>query len=214
MWWQWQQCQSTEGKVLRPTRNKIGQFRDILLSAYHLGLLLLLLHPFNGLFSRTTWISWHQKGKPFWILLEQEIMGWHWHQLDHMQIICTSLQTDNYGSTLLLSFYRPDALPAAQPTASKHRRQPLITQVSTEETKSKTRHAPVKLDTISETVKVTITQNNNHRKLTPIFSCFVRHSWVYTRRSRTELIGISGFSGKFFPQSRNQDLICYDVIGY
>jgi len=24
-----------------------------------------LLHPFNGLFSRTTWVSWHQKGKPF-----------------------------------------------------------------------------------------------------------------------------------------------------
>jgi len=22
-----------------------------------------LLHPFNGLFSRTTWVSWHQKGK-------------------------------------------------------------------------------------------------------------------------------------------------------
>jgi len=29
--------------------------------------------------------------KPFWILLEQEMMGWQWHQLDHMQIICTSL---------------------------------------------------------------------------------------------------------------------------
>jgi len=37
-----------------------------------------------------------------------------------MQIICTSLQTDNHASTLPLSFYRPDALPAAQPTASKH----------------------------------------------------------------------------------------------
>ena len=24
---------------------------------------LLLLHPFNGLFSRTTWVSWYQKGK-------------------------------------------------------------------------------------------------------------------------------------------------------
>jgi len=33
-----------------------------------------------------------QKGKPFWILLEQEMMEWQWHQLDHMQIICTSLQ--------------------------------------------------------------------------------------------------------------------------
>ena len=25
----------------------------------------------------------------FWILLEQEMMWWQWHQLDHMQIICT-----------------------------------------------------------------------------------------------------------------------------
>jgi len=46
-------------------------------------------------------------------------MGWHWHQLDHMQIICTSLQTDNHASSSPLSFYRPDALPAAQSTASK-----------------------------------------------------------------------------------------------
>jgi len=43
-------------------------------------------------------------------------MGWQWHQLDHMQIICTLLQTDNHASTSPLSFYRPDALPAAQPT--------------------------------------------------------------------------------------------------
>jgi len=34
-----------------------------------------------------------QKGKAFAILPEQEMMGWQWHQLDHMQIICTSLQT-------------------------------------------------------------------------------------------------------------------------
>jgi len=44
---------------------------------------------------------------------------WQWHQLGHMQV-CTSLQTDNYASTSPLSFYRPDALPAAKPTASKH----------------------------------------------------------------------------------------------
>ena len=89
----------------------------------YLLLLLLLLHPFNGLFSRTIWVSRHQKGKPFWILLEQEMMGWQWHQLDRMQTICSSLQTDNYASTSHLSFYRPDALSAAQPTASKHWRQ-------------------------------------------------------------------------------------------
>jgi len=47
------------------------------------------------------------------------MMGWQWHQLDHTQIICTSLQTVNHASTSPLSFYRPDALPAARPTASK-----------------------------------------------------------------------------------------------
>jgi len=78
------------------------------------------VHPFNGLFSRTTWVSQHQKGKPFWILLEQETMGWQWHQLYHMQIICSSLKTDNHASTSPLSFYRPDALPTTQPTVSKH----------------------------------------------------------------------------------------------
>jgi len=26
-------------------------------------------------------------------------MGWLWHQLDHMQIVCTSLQTDNHALT-------------------------------------------------------------------------------------------------------------------
>jgi len=27
------------------------------------------------------------------------MMGWQWRQLDHMQIICSSLQADNYAST-------------------------------------------------------------------------------------------------------------------
>jgi len=38
-------------------------------------------------------------------VLEQEMMGWQWHQLDHMQITCTSLQTDNHTSNLPLSFF-------------------------------------------------------------------------------------------------------------
>jgi len=45
------------------------------------------------------------KGKPFSILLEQEMIGWQWYQLDHMQIICTSLHTDNHASTSPLSFF-------------------------------------------------------------------------------------------------------------
>jgi len=69
-------------------------------------------------FSRKTWVSWHQKGKPYWILMKQEMMGWQWHQLDHMQIICTSFQTDNNAGISPLSILKPNALPAAKPTAS------------------------------------------------------------------------------------------------
>jgi len=32
-------------------------------------------------------------------------MGWQWHQLDDMQIICTSPQTDNHTSTTSLNFF-------------------------------------------------------------------------------------------------------------
>jgi len=42
------------------------------------------------------------------------MMGWQWHQVDHVQIICTSLHTDNHSSPSPLSFYRPDALPVTQ----------------------------------------------------------------------------------------------------
>jgi len=54
--------------------------------------------------------------------MKQETTGWQWqwHQLGHMQIICISLQTDNHVRKSSLNFYRPDALPDAQPTASKH----------------------------------------------------------------------------------------------
>ena len=73
----------------------------------------LLLQPFNGLFSRTTWVSRYQKGKPIWILLEQE---WQWHQLGHMQV-CTSLQIDNHASTPPLSFLQAGCL-SCHPTNS------------------------------------------------------------------------------------------------
>ena len=80
-------------------------------------------HMFNGLFSRTTWASRYQRGKTSLDLNKAKddgVLGWQWHQLDHMQTICTSLQTDNHINTSLLNFYRPDALPDAQPTVSKH----------------------------------------------------------------------------------------------
>ena len=75
--------------------------------------------PFNGLFSRITWVSRYQKSKTNLDFTGARDSEWQWHQLGHMQV-CTSLQTDNHASTPPLFFYRPDALPAAQPTASKH----------------------------------------------------------------------------------------------
>jgi len=66
-----------------------------------------------------------RKVKPIWILQKQEsewVSEWHWHQLGHMQV-CTSLQADNQPAPHHSVFYRPDALPDAQPTVSKHWRQ-------------------------------------------------------------------------------------------
>jgi len=37
--------------------------------------------------------------------MKQEIMGWQWHQQDHMQIICTSFQADNCTSNSTLNFF-------------------------------------------------------------------------------------------------------------
>ena len=32
-------------------------------------------------------------------------MGWQWHQLDQLQMICTLFQTDNHSSTSSLDFF-------------------------------------------------------------------------------------------------------------
>ena len=61
-------------------------------------------------FSRTTWVCWHQKGKPFWILLEQEIMGWQWHQLDHLQL-APDRQPCQYLTTQFLQVRCPSCRP-------------------------------------------------------------------------------------------------------
>ena len=71
-------------------------------------------HPFNGLCPGLLGWAGTRKAKPIWILLTQETMsgsGTSW-------AICKSaprsrVQTDNHASTPPLSFYRPDALPAA-----------------------------------------------------------------------------------------------------
>ena len=38
--------------------------------------------------------------------MKQEITGWQWHLLDHVQIICTSFQTDNHVSTSSPNFLK------------------------------------------------------------------------------------------------------------
>jgi len=80
-------------------------------------------HPFNGPLSGTTrGVIRYQKGKPIWILLKQETVsgsGISW-------AICKSAPSSRQitmPAPHRSVFYRPDALPAAQPTASKHWRQ-------------------------------------------------------------------------------------------
>ena len=76
-------------------------------------------HPFNGPFSGTTWVSRYQKGKTNLDLTEARDSEWQWHQLGHMQVSRHITTPAPHHSV----FYRPDALPATQPTASKHWRQ-------------------------------------------------------------------------------------------
>jgi len=67
----------------------------------------------------TAQVSRYQKGKTNLDFTEARDSERQWHQLGYMQV-CTLRQTDNHTSTPPLCFYRPDALPATQPTASKH----------------------------------------------------------------------------------------------
>ena len=79
-------------------------------------LLLLLLQPFNGLFSGTTQVSRYQKGKTNLDFTEARDSEWQWHQLGYMQV-CTSLQTDNHASTPPLCFLQAGC-PSCRPTNS------------------------------------------------------------------------------------------------
>jgi len=53
---------------------------------------------------------------------DDEVLGCGGISWTTMQTMCTSLQTDSHIKTSSLNFYRPDALPDAQPTVSKRRR--------------------------------------------------------------------------------------------
>jgi len=76
-------------------------------------------NPFNVPLSGTTRVSRYQKGKTNLDFTEARDSEWQWNQLDYVQV-CTLLQTDNHASTHHSVFYRPGALPAAQPTVSMH----------------------------------------------------------------------------------------------
>ena len=111
-------AQPTASKHWRPNTTTTTEiyFDSILQAHTH-------THPFKGPFFGTTQVSRHQKGKANVDFTEARDSEWQWHQLGHMQV-CISLQKDNHASTPPLKvFYRSDALPAAQPTASKHWRQ-------------------------------------------------------------------------------------------
>ena len=60
-----------------------------------------------------------RKEKPNLDFTAARYCEWQWHQLGH-KLVCTSVKTDNNPNTPPLSFYRLDALHAAQPTESKH----------------------------------------------------------------------------------------------
>ena len=77
----------------------------------------------TAFFLRTTWVNRHQKGKPFWILLKQEMTSGS----DISWTICKSFSPRSRQITMPVphhsDFYRPDAFPAIWPTATKHWRQ-------------------------------------------------------------------------------------------
>jgi len=70
-------------------------------------LILLLLHPFNRLFSRKTWLSRYQKGNTSLDQNEARDGFWDGTGISRTickQYICTSLQTDNHTNTSSLNF--------------------------------------------------------------------------------------------------------------
>ena len=88
--------------------------------------LLLLLHPFNDALSG---ITQYQKGKTNLDLLDQETVNGS----NISWAICISVPHGPCPRQITMplphnpAFYRPDALPATQPTATKHLRQSTYT---------------------------------------------------------------------------------------
>jgi len=62
-------------------------------------------------------VSRYQKDETNLDFTEARVSEWQWHQLGHMQTICTSLQTENHTRTPPLSFLQA-RFPSCRPTNS------------------------------------------------------------------------------------------------
>ena len=77
-------------------------------------------HPFNGPFSGTTRLGRYQKGQTNLDFTEARDSEWQWHQMAiYMYKSAPRSRQITTPAPHHSVFYRPDALPAAQPTASK-----------------------------------------------------------------------------------------------
>jgi len=67
-------------------------------------------------------VSWYQKGKTNLDFTEARDSEWQWQPLGHMHIFKSAPRSRLITTPAPhhSAFYRLDALPAAQPTASKH----------------------------------------------------------------------------------------------
>jgi len=70
-------------------------------------------HPFNNPLSGTTRVSRYQKGKTNLDFTEARDSEWQWHQLGKSAPRSKQITTPAPHHSV---FYRPDSLPAAQPT--------------------------------------------------------------------------------------------------
>jgi len=105
--------------VCRRTADTTIQVTSIFTSPQHIT----HTHPFNGHLSGTTRVSRYQNGKTNLDFTEATDSEWQWHQ---QMAICKSAPSSRHRQTTTAApnhstvFYRLDALPAAQPTVSKH----------------------------------------------------------------------------------------------
>jgi len=103
--------------------------------------------------------------------------GMQWHKLDHIQTICTLLQTDNHTNTSSLNFYRPYALHDTQPTVSKHWRQLKAAVIWQECSNTSERIRPHDIHITSITNKAHVTELTHTHTFNGHFSGTTQVSW-------------------------------------